>query len=115
MPRLDTVRGNEGRLKFAVTNAGLAMLTVHGLVTPVQAPDQPINWEPLAGVAVRLTLVPGAKLVLQFAVHEIPVGALATEPLPATLTLKVLAAAVTQVEAKPTLEFCPLGSYLICM
>lgn len=98
-PLLDTVRAKDGRLKLAVTNAGLAMLTEQGLLDPEQAPDQPINWEPLAGVAVRLTDVPGAKLVLQLVVHEIPEGALVTEPLPVTLTFKVLAAAVTQVEA----------------
>lgn len=91
------------------------MLIAQGLVVPEQAPDQPRNCAPLAGVAVRLTDAPGAKLVLQLVVQEIPVGVLVTEPLPATLTLSVFAAALTQVEAKPTREFWPLGSYLICM
>lgn len=115
LPVLETVRVKEGKLKLAVTCAGLARLTEQGLVVPVQAPDHPVNWAPLAGVAVRLTEVPGANVLLQLAVHEIPVGALVTEPLPETVTLRVLAAAVTQVEAKPTREFWPLGSYLICM
>ena len=98
-PVLDTVRLRDGRLKLAVTSAGLVKLTEQGLVVPAQAPDQPVNCAPLAGVAVKLTEVPGAKVLLQLAVHEIPVGALVTEPLPVTLTLKVFAAAVTQVEA----------------
>ena len=114
-PLLDTVRAKDGRLKLAVPRAGLARLTEQELVVPEQPPDQPVNCAPLVGVAVRLTEVPGAKLVLQLAEQEIPLGELVTEPLPATLTLRVLAAAVTQVEAKPTLEFWPLGSYLICM
>lgn len=99
LPLFDIVSAKDGRLKLAVTRAGLAILTAQGLVDPEQAPDQPMNCAPVVGVAVRLTVVPGAKLVLQFVVQEIPVGTLVTDPLPATLTLRVLAAAVTQVEA----------------
>jgi hypothetical protein len=39
---------------------------------PVQGPLQPVNVEPLAGVAVRLTAVPEATLTVWVVVHVLP-------------------------------------------
>ena len=49
---------------------------------PEQAPPQPVNTEPAAGVAARLTSVPAAKLAEQVAPQLMPAGLLATVPLP---------------------------------
>ena len=49
---------------------------------PLHAPPQPVNFEPLAGVAVNVTCVPGVKAALQVEPQLIPEGELATVPLP---------------------------------
>ncbi len=41
--------------KFAVTAVSFVIVTVVGLAVPEIAPDQPIQGEPAAGVAVRVT------------------------------------------------------------
>ena len=53
---------------------------------PPQAPLQPLNFQPLAGVAVRVTCVPGAKFAPQLDGQLMPDGELVTVPLPVTLT-----------------------------
>ncbi len=59
------------------------MVTVH-VPVPVQPPPlQPVNVEPAAGVAVRVTAVPVVKPVEQVAPQVMPAGALVTVPLPA--------------------------------
>ena len=83
-PDLLTVTVNCGggaTLKVAVTD--VAPLTV-GLQAPVpeQAPLQPANTMPLSGVAVRLTLVPEAKLSEQVAPQLIRPGVPVTVPVP---------------------------------
>jgi hypothetical protein len=51
---------------------------------PVQPPPlQPVNVEPAAGVAVKVTAVPLAKAAEQVAPQEMPAGALETVPVPA--------------------------------
>ena len=50
---------------------------------PVQAPDQPLNLEPVAGVAIKVTLVPKVKLCEQVEPQLIPAGLDATVPFPA--------------------------------
>jgi len=57
------------------------MLTVQ-LPVPVQAPLQPVNVEPAAGAAVRVTLVPELKFALHVAPQLMPVGDEVTVPLP---------------------------------
>jgi len=51
---------------------------------PVHPPPlQPVNVDPAAGVAVKVTAVPLAKAAEQVAPQEMPAGALATVPVPA--------------------------------
>jgi hypothetical protein len=57
------------------------MLTVQAPV-PEHAPFQPVNVDPVAGVAVRVTLVPLVKEATQVAPQEMPAGALVMVPLP---------------------------------
>lgn len=45
-------------VKVAVTDLIAFMRTTHGLLLPVQAPDQPVNAELSPTVAVRVTEVP---------------------------------------------------------
>jgi hypothetical protein len=56
---------------------------------PVQAPPQPVNIEPAAGVAVSVTPVPLAYASVQSVPHSMPAGALRTVPLPAPARLTV--------------------------
>jgi len=51
------------------------------LPVPEHAPDQPAKVEPMLGCAVRVTVVPAAK-VRQPEPHEVPVGEELTVPLP---------------------------------
>ena len=64
--------------------------------SPEQAPPQPVNDEPASGVAVRPTVVPGAKEAEQApeppALQSIPEGELETSPFPDTETVNVCAA-----------------------
>ncbi|PYN38685.1 MAG: hypothetical protein DME01_00665, partial [Candidatus Rokuibacteriota bacterium] len=66
-------------------------MTVQGPV-PVQPPPlQPVNVDPVAGVAVKMTAVPLANVAAHVAPQEMPAGALATvpTPVPTLLTLSV--------------------------
>ena len=47
-------------LKFALTDRLAFMATAHVAVLPEQAPDQPAKALPAGGVAVSVTVVPGA-------------------------------------------------------
>jgi hypothetical protein len=57
----------------------LAFITTVHVPVPLQAPPQPAKRE-LIGVAVRLTVVPGAKFALQVGPQAIPDGLLSTVP-----------------------------------
>ena len=49
---------------------------------PLQAPLQPVNEEPAAGVAVKVTLEPELKVALQVVPQLMPPGLLTTVPWP---------------------------------
>jgi hypothetical protein len=78
-----------GMLNAALTVWAALIETVQPATPEHPAPDQPAKTEPPAGVAVKVTLVPGAKLVLQVAPHEIPAGVDATVPDPPPLFVTV--------------------------
>src|SRR4051812_20610219 len=63
-----------------------AVIVVTQAPAPLHAPPQPENVEPLAGVAVNVTSVPGAKVVLHVVGQLIPAGVLVTIPLPVSVT-----------------------------
>ena len=64
------------------------MVTLQAPV-PLQAPLQPAKVEPEAGVAVKPTTVPLAKLAEQVAPQEIPAGELVTVPVPVPVSVTV--------------------------
>jgi hypothetical protein len=66
----------------AVQLLAAVIVTVVGLVLPLQSPFQPVKVEPVAGVAVRVTVVPAANAALQVAPHVIPAALLVTVPVP---------------------------------
>ena len=83
LQRLDTVRvrrDGDGP-NVAVTEWAAFIVRVHAPV-PVQSPDHPVKLSPDAGVAVRVTSVPPAKLAEQVEPQSIPAGLLVTVPLP---------------------------------
>ena len=82
-PALVTARVNGCSANVAVTEVAALTVTLQ-VPVPVQPPPlQPVNVEPAAGVAVKVTTVPLVKLVEHVAPQEIPAGALVMLPLPA--------------------------------
>jgi hypothetical protein len=69
------------RSNVATTECAAFIVTTQAPV-PVQSPDQPEKVEPSAGVGVRVTIVPSAKLALHIPGQEIPAGLLLTVPVP---------------------------------
>jgi hypothetical protein len=74
-------------LKLAVTVTAAVIVNAQVVLVPLQAPPQPRNEAPAAGVAVSVTFVEGAMLALQ-ALPPIPqlMRAPLTVPPPVTLT-----------------------------
>jgi hypothetical protein len=64
------------------------MATVHA-PDPEQAPDHPANWDPLAGVAVKVMVIPLLKDSVQSAPQLIPTPDTLPRPVPEGMTLKV--------------------------
>ena len=58
LPALLTVKAKVCSVKVAVTDCAAVMETTQGPVLFVQAPDQPVKVEPVAGVAVNVTKAP---------------------------------------------------------
>src|SRR5438552_7133244 len=81
-PAAETV-GRSVRVKAAVMEVAAVMATTHGAVPRQSPPAQPVNTEPGAGLAVRATAVPLAKLAEQVDPQLIPSGLLVTVPAPA--------------------------------
>ncbi len=67
-------------LNVAVTNRFTSITTEQSV--PLQSPLQPAKVEPTPGVAVKATVVPGAKPALQVPGQDIPLGLLVTVPTP---------------------------------
>jgi hypothetical protein len=89
VPAVVTDNAKLTRLKVAVTDWAAFIVTVQ-LPVPVQAPPlHPAKVEPVAALAVSVTLVPPPKLALHVPGQLMPAGVLVTvpEPVPATLTV----------------------------
>ncbi|PYN38714.1 MAG: hypothetical protein DME01_00660, partial [Candidatus Rokuibacteriota bacterium] len=88
-PALVSVSVKDGSAKVAVTLWAALSVTEHAPV-PVQPPPlQPVNVDPAAGVAVRVTAAPLANAAAQVAPHETPAGALVMVPDPAPALVSV--------------------------
>ena len=84
--------GGDGFLpNVAVTETASFMVTVQVPVPEQPPPDQPVKFELLAAVAVRVTEVPNANACAQVDPQSIPAGELVTvpEPVPAFETVRV--------------------------
>src|SRR4051812_35128712 len=106
VPFLFTVSVRGMSVKVAVTVVSLVSVTMHVPVPEQPAPDQPVNVDPAAEVAVSVTCVPLANPAEHVAPQLIPAGELDTlpVPLPPLLTVscgcaEVLNVAVTVVSA----------------
>jgi len=93
VPALVKVRAKVGSVKVAVTDLAALMVTMQEPV-PVHAPLQPVNVEPTAAVAVRVTDAPLVKPNEQVAPQVIPAGELVTVPLPVPALTSVIVAVV---------------------
>jgi len=67
-------------LNVAVTDRFTSITTEQSV--PLQSPLQPAKVDPTTGVAVKATVVPGAKPALQVPGQDIPLGLLVTVPTP---------------------------------
>ena len=83
-------------VKVAVTLLTASIVTLHAPV-PVHAPDQPAKVDAASGVALRLTLLPCAKLALHVAPQLMPPGLLVIPPVPAPAFVTVSAKFVPPV------------------
>ena len=91
LPDFVTVSMKAGKLNAAVTDVAALIVTVQLLAVPVQAPLQPVNAEPTAGAAVRVTAVPDVNEVEHVVPQLMPAGALVIVPLPVPALLTVSA------------------------
>lgn len=89
-------------LKLAVTETAPLPATVQGPV-PVQPPPQPVNVEPVAGIALRVTELPAENVAEHVVPHAIPAGVLVTVPVPVpvlvTITVSTSTADVAHTSA----------------
>src|SRR5439155_18177930 len=94
----------------AVTRTLAVIVTTHGPL-PVQPPLHPTKAEPLAAVAVSVTVVPAAYASLQSAGHVIPPGELVTDPLPspARVTVSVGPGGAPAISYAPMSDAGPPG------
>ncbi len=79
---------------YAGTNVAVAlraalMVTAQVVLVPEQSPDQPVKIEPVAAVAVSVTVAPSPKEALQVPPQLMPAGVDATVPLPAPVLATV--------------------------
>src|SRR5437867_7204944 len=88
-----TVSVKVGTAKVAVTVVPALSVTVQVPVPEQPPPLQPLNVDPAAGAAVKVTTVPLAYAAMQVAPQEMPAGLLVTVPIPgpALLTVSVKA------------------------
>ena len=76
-----TFMGKVLLVKEALAVFAASIVTVH-VPVPLQAPDQPLNWEVLSGVAVNVIVVAPSYDALQVGPQEIPAGVVVTAPAP---------------------------------
>jgi hypothetical protein len=75
-------------VKVAATFCAAPMVTAQ-LPVPVQPPLQPVKVLPVAGLAVRITLVPPIKLALQLLPQSMPEPLTDPLPVPERVTVSV--------------------------
>lgn len=100
LPAFDTVSAAVAT-NVAVTLVASTTSTWHGPEVPEQAPLQPAKRAPDAAVAVSVTVVPSATVVLQAVPQLIPAGALVTVPPPTLSTVRVFGPAGVPTTVSP--------------
>lgn len=92
LPDILTLSTKVDGAKVTATDFEAVRLTEHVVPLLLVQPDHPLTPLPVAGVAVRVTVDPVAKLAAQTEPQLIPAGELVREPLPVLETLNVLTA-----------------------
>ena len=80
---------SEDKLRVAVIVVSEFIVIVHVPVPEQPPPDQPAKAEPLAGLAVRVMLVPGLTVSAQSDPQLIPAPVTVPEPVPDLETVRV--------------------------
>src|SRR5262249_58093693 len=88
---LVTESAKDDCMKVAVTDCAALIVTVQVPVPEQPPPLQPVNVDPAAGVALRMTAVPLGNVAEHMVPHEMPAGVLVTVPVPAPAVLTVSA------------------------
>jgi hypothetical protein len=103
LPSLVTVSVYMIRVKVAVTVCAAVIDMLHVLLVPVHAPLQPAKVEPLAGVAVKVTVLSTLIWLTQAVPHAMPSGfeLMVPAPVPARL---IVSDCVTRVNVAVTLR-----------
>ena len=87
-PAFEMVKSDIGTaMNVAVTDRFTSIVIEQSV--PLQSPLHAAKVEPTPGVAVKATVVPGAKPALQVPGQDIPLGLLVTVPAPAIVTVSV--------------------------
>jgi hypothetical protein len=108
VPDLDTPSVSVDTVSnVAVTDSAALIVTWQVPVPEHPPPDQPVNVEPAAGVAVSVTTVPSPNRVEQLELQSIPAGLLVTVPLPVVTTLSVTGRADPDSYAPMSQTFSP--------
>ena len=84
---LPDFRRDQGAAKVAPTARASDMLTLQVLAVPLQAPLQPENTIPVAGLADSVTAVPLLNALVQVPPQLMPAGDDTTVPLPVRVTV----------------------------
>ena len=87
-PNFAMVKSDIGTAVNVAVTDRFTSITIEQLV-PAQSPLHPAKIEPTLGVAVKATVIPGAKPALQVPGQDIPLGLLVTVPAPAIVTVSV--------------------------
>ena len=95
------------KLKFALTDFAASTVTEHVPVPEQLPPLHPVKVEPLAAVAVSVTLVPALNDAEQAVPQSMPEGLLVTVPLPAPDLVTVIVGLPLTVNGLPLLATLP--------
>jgi len=102
------------RANVAVTDLVALIVSVQGLLCPLQSPPQPLKIEPVPAVAVSVTAVPVTKVAEQAVPQVIPAGLETTTPLPVPPAETVKVTGTLKLAVTVRAPFIVTVHWLVC-